>query len=95
MGCGAVRRARVHRFFRGCDRLAHISHSPHQVDHLHILVSRLLLRVSTTRVTDPTYSLSQVVFGKSERQMLMGAQRFGTSKILLSKKAHFFYRFLK
>jgi len=40
---------------RGCDRLAHISQSPHEVDYLHILVSRLLLRVSTARATDPTY----------------------------------------
>ena len=56
-----ARAARHSQLLRGCDRLAHISHSPHQVDHLHILVSRLLLRVSTARVTDPAYWSSQVM----------------------------------
>jgi hypothetical protein len=58
------------------DRLAHISHSPHKVDHLHILVSCLLLGVSAARVTDPTYWSSHAAQNR-EGGILTGSRAAG------------------
>ena len=47
---------------RGCDRLAHISHIPYEVDLSHFHYFVFFCRVSTARVTDPTNWSAHVTF---------------------------------